>query len=222
MKIIKKQLDIFVDKTCFVFDFDGVIKDSIDVKTKAFQKIYEKEDSFILKKIREFHLNNGGVSRIEKFKYYEEVLLHNKVDEEKINKLCEEFSSLVKDEVVKCRPIPGVIKFLNNLRQKNKLILVNSATPLDELKEIILRCNYQKYFESVYGSPLTKSENLRSIIDDFEIKSDDIIFFGDAKSDLFAAKELKIAFVGVGSYLKEMSKFPDKKNIFINNFNQLI
>ena len=54
MNIIKKQLDIFIDKTCFVFDFDGVIKDSIDVKTKAFQKIYEKEDSFILKKLKNF------------------------------------------------------------------------------------------------------------------------------------------------------------------------
>ena len=85
MNIIKKQLDIFIDKTCFVFDFDGVIKTRLMLKLKHFKK-YEKEDSFILKKIKEFHLNNGGVSRSEKFKYYEEVLLHNKVDEEKINK----------------------------------------------------------------------------------------------------------------------------------------
>ena len=221
MKITKKPFNIFKDKNYFVFDFDGVIKDSIDVKTKAFQKIYENEDNSILKKIKEFHLSNGGVSRSVKFKYYEKILLKNKIDEEKINKLCETFSSIVKDKVVNCKPISGVINFLENLRQKNKTILVNSATPLNELKEIIIRCNYQKYFDKVYGSPLTKSENLRSIIKDFNIEPDDIIFFGDAKSDLFAAKELNIAFVGVGSYLKEMNISKDEKYLFIDSFDQV-
>lgn len=74
----KKQNNIFNNKRCYIFDFDGVIKDSINVKTKAFLKIYEKEGQEIAQQVKKYHLNNGGVTRIKKFQYYEKILLKKK------------------------------------------------------------------------------------------------------------------------------------------------
>ena len=101
--------------------------------------------------------------RSKKFKFYEENLLNNKPTEEKINYLCERFSSIVKSGVINSKPIPGVIKYLDNLNLTKQLKVINSATPFSELNDIIIQCNYNKYFNKIYGSPSSKIENLLSI-----------------------------------------------------------
>lgn len=129
---------------------------------------------------------------------------------------------IVKKEVINSKPIPGVIRFLKKLKLDNKLIAINSATPTKELKEIIYGCNYKKYFDKIYGSRSSKSDNLLTIINDFNISSEQIIFFGDAKNDFLAAKELNIAFVGVGNYFRDKNIKQNNKYFFINDFNDLM
>lgn len=221
MNLIKNKSEFFKNKTCFVFDFDGVIKDSVHAKTVAFQKIYENEEKEILRKVKDYHLKNGGMPRFQKFKYYEETLLKKKVSDDKINELCSKFSIIVKDKVINCKPIPGILIFLSKLKEKRILTAINSATPLNELNEIIYKSNYDKYFDKVYGSPSSKTENLLSIMNDYKINLDDIIFFGDAKSDLLAAQELNIDFIGVGSFLKNVNIQQSDKYFFIDNFKEL-
>jgi phosphoglycolate phosphatase-like HAD superfamily hydrolase len=219
---VKKKNIIFKDKICYVFDFDGVIKDSVSVKTKAFVKIYENEGKIVSKKVKEYHLKNGGMPRTKKFQFYEETLLKKKPDIDKINDLCNRFSAIVKNEVVNSKSIPGVITYLDNLNLINTLKVINSATPLKELNEIIFKCNYNKYFHKIYGSPSSKIENLLSIKKDFNLSSKQIVFFGDAESDLLAARKLNIAFVGVGKFFKNMNIKESDKYLFIDHFNELI
>ena len=52
-----------------LFDFDGVLVESVDIKTKAFAKLFENEGPEIVNKVVEYHLANGGVSRFKKFDY---------------------------------------------------------------------------------------------------------------------------------------------------------
>ena len=53
-----------------IFDFDGVIVESVNIKTIAFKKIYKKYGNEIVNKVVDHHLSNGGMSRFEKFNYY--------------------------------------------------------------------------------------------------------------------------------------------------------
>ena len=46
-----------------IFDFDGVILESMDVKTEAFKKLYQPFGSSISNKVVENHLANWGISR---------------------------------------------------------------------------------------------------------------------------------------------------------------
>ena len=57
-----------------IFDFDGIILESIDVKTEAFKKLYQPFGSSISNKVVENHLANGGISRYEKIKIYHKQL----------------------------------------------------------------------------------------------------------------------------------------------------
>ena len=52
------------------FDFDGVIPDSVYVKTKPFAKIFRHYGPEVEQAVVDHHLANGGVSRFEKFEYY--------------------------------------------------------------------------------------------------------------------------------------------------------
>ena len=56
-----------------IFDFDGVVLESLNVKTNAFKKLYEPYGSDISKKVVEHHLENGGVSRFDKIKFYHNI-----------------------------------------------------------------------------------------------------------------------------------------------------
>ena len=205
-------------KTCFVFDFDGVIKDSVYVKTQAFEQIYQSYGSEIVEKVKTYHIENGGLSRYKKFEYYEKVLLKKKITNDEVNSLSNQFSNIVKNKVINSSPIPGVINFLDILKKNNILMVVNSATPLSELKEIIKQCNYEKYFQKIYGSPETKTNNLLSIMREFDIESKDIVFFGDAKNDLIAALEANINFIGVGNYFRGLNMKENTNHPFIINF----
>ena len=54
-----------------IFDFDGVILESLDVKTEAFKKLYQPYGPSISNKVVENHLENEGISRYEKIKILE-------------------------------------------------------------------------------------------------------------------------------------------------------
>ncbi len=52
------------------WDFDGVIKDSVEVKTQAYFQLFEPFGSVVAEKVREHHEANGGISRFDKLPIY--------------------------------------------------------------------------------------------------------------------------------------------------------
>ena len=67
------------------FDFDGVILDSVDCKTQAFENMYSKYGNDITKKVKKYHLDNGGVSRFEKFRFWHKEYLGISLNEDEIS-----------------------------------------------------------------------------------------------------------------------------------------
>ena len=57
-------------KKTIIFDFDGIILESVDAKTNGFRLLFSKYGNQISDKVVEYHLLNTGISRYEKFKYY--------------------------------------------------------------------------------------------------------------------------------------------------------
>ena len=95
-----------------IFDFDGVIADSVDIKTKAFAEIYQEYGDDVVRKVVFHHLNNG-MSRFRKFKFYHEQFLGKRITHPEIIILANRFSSLVVNKVIAAKEIPGASIFLN-------------------------------------------------------------------------------------------------------------
>ena len=58
-----------------VFDFDGTLVDSNEIKSRAFGKLYKSYGEEIVRKVVDYHSQHEGISRFIKFKYWQEILL---------------------------------------------------------------------------------------------------------------------------------------------------
>ena len=65
--ICKGIQEIINQKSILVFDFDGVLADSVDIKADAFAELYSPYGSEIVEQVVAHQLANGGMSRFEKF-----------------------------------------------------------------------------------------------------------------------------------------------------------
>lgn len=203
----------------FFFDFDGVIVDSVDIKAKVFARMFEPYGPEIVKKVVDYHFFYGGVTRSEKFEYYYREFLKKPLSNDGLLSLCEEFSGLVVDEVIKAPEIKGIEGFLKRW-QRNIPLFVVSATPEEELREIILKRNLKEYFQEILGAPSGKSDNIRRIIQKYLFKPDRCLFFGDAENDYRSAQETGLRFLAVlpGVEAPLLKRFPDVP--WINNFTE--
>ena len=62
---------ILVEKSKIIFfDFDGVIKESIEAKSEAFMDMIPSITNNLRKKIKAHHELNGGISRFKKIPIY--------------------------------------------------------------------------------------------------------------------------------------------------------
>src|SRR5688572_16139418 len=90
-----------------VFDFDGVLVESVDVKTKAFAALYDGYGSEVVSKVMQWHLAHGGVSRYEKFRHFHRAFLSKELSAEEEKSLGERFSALVEKAVIEAPWVPG-------------------------------------------------------------------------------------------------------------------
>ena len=180
----------------FFFDFDGVLADSVEVKTKVFARLFEPYGVDIVDQVVSYHRDHGGITRVEKFRYYYKHLLKKPLSEERMNALSREFSQLVMEEVIAAPEIPGAEALLKGCLG-NIPCFVISAAPEEELKEIIRRRGWSKYFEAIYGAPRKKHEHLQAIITEHGLNPESCLFFGDAESDYIAAKMCGTPFLAI-------------------------
>ena len=186
-------------KTIF-FDFDGVIADSVDIKTKAFAKLFKRYGDEIVKKVVEYHLSHGGVSRYDKFRYYYQNFLGKKITDDEINILDKKFSEIVYNEVLKAPFIEGVLDFLDVCDREGKNMFVISATPKKEIERIVKARGIDRYFREVVGSPPTKDENLTYLIKQYDIDPLKAVYFGDSPNDLEVAQKHLISFIPINYF----------------------
>jgi len=180
----------------FIFDFDGVLADSVEVKTRAFAKLFAPFGPEIQDMVVEHHRKNGGMTRRDKFRYYYNIFLQKPLDEEALETMCRQFSSLVVEEVVDAPEIPGARDFLEKWCSKVDCFVV-SATPDDEISLIADRRGLKDYFREILGSSRSKQENVRVLMEKYGLKPARCLFFGDAEGDYRAAKVCEVDFIGI-------------------------
>ena len=180
-----------------IFDFDGTICDSLKIKEEIFGELYLSYGEKIKKKVMEFHRENLGISRETKFIHFQKNIVREDYSRKTITKLSNKFSNLVKQKVIDAGFISGALNFLE--KNFNKLDLhLSSATPHEELIEILIKKNIFKYFKSVAGSPKTKESHINELLSNEKFHKERVVYVGDSQHDMNAARKTGIHFIGIG------------------------
>lgn len=184
---------------CVVFDFDGVLVDSNAVKRQAYNQIFSD-------------FGPGASSAVEailradleddRFGIVRAILsaLPNPPSEENLDHLvaqqAERYNRICEEHAGTCPEVPGASEALSRLARRHSLYVI-SATPQDPLRRIVGRRGWAAHFREVLGRPATKRENLGRVMQREGIDGRAIVFIGDGRRDLEAAREAGCRFVGV-------------------------
>jgi phosphoglycolate phosphatase-like HAD superfamily hydrolase len=175
------------------WDFDGVIKDSVDVKTEAFERLFSVYGQGIAARVKTHHEKNGGVSRYEKIPLYL-TWVGLPCDQGHVDQFCSHFSDAVLDAVVDSPWVPGVQEYLLDHCELQYFVLV-TATPQHEIESILDKLGIAHCFRQVHGAPTDKNDAIAAVLRAQRIDVADVLMIGDSETDLLAANANQIPFL---------------------------
>jgi phosphoglycolate phosphatase-like HAD superfamily hydrolase len=211
------------DYDVVIFDCDGVILDSNELKIEAMHLAVAAviNDKKLIMQCVDYFRNNFGKSRYHHILHFVENIIK-----------CDDTSSVYNDILVnyadRCYALylqAEVTKNFKLLISKSKCIhYVASGSDQEELRKIFDYKGLTKLFKSIEGSPKNKSEIVKEIVAaNFNSK---ILMIGDAESDFLAAQNNKIDFIfyqPLSTVKERMVKLSMKyKFLVINDFSELL
>jgi len=175
------------------WDFDGVIKDSVAVKTVGYEQLFLPFGPALASRVRQHHEAHGGVSRYEKIRLYLD-WAGEPVTQARVDEFCARFSQLVLQAVIDSPWVPGVREYLQEHRTRQHFVLI-TATPKDEIDQILRLLDLAACFRSVFGSPTPKAVAIREVLTLSRASPDGALVVGDSETDLDAALANGVGFL---------------------------
>lgn len=198
-----------------LWDFDGVIIDSLAVRDYGFREIFKEFDKVLVEKLIEYHSINGGLSRFHKIRYFFNEILKKNIDDKEVKAYADKFSLIMREELVKSKYlILDSVNFIKENYKKYNFHIV-SGSEHDELNFLCQKLQINHYFHSINGSPTPKIELVKNLLIKENYKKSETILIGDSINDYEAAKENNITFYGYNNKtLKDVSRE------YINSFDR--
>ncbi len=182
-------------KTVF-WDFDGVIMDSMPVRTEGFRMLLSDYPNNEVDDLVKYHLINGGLSRYVKIRYFFEKIRNEAITEEEVQQWADRYSVMMLRELQNPkRLISETVEFIKrNYNQFNFHIV--SGSDGNELRKICEAVGLKKYFLSINGSPTPKKQLVEEILKLEKYPLNECILIGDSGNDFDAAEFNSISFAG--------------------------
>ena len=198
-----------------IFDCDGVIFDTTNLKLAAFQKVLKEYDDKYIKEFTKYFRSNFGKSRFLHARHFIENILNEPFNVKKYEQIIFNFSReclTIYDKAEFCK---GAFDFIRNSQDFDKYVASGSAQ--DELRHVFDKRQISSYFISIYGSPRSKNDLVKDICMKYSHKN--ILMIGDAEADNISAKLAGIDFLYVSRYsvdddnMQKISKIENFKSI---------
>jgi phosphoglycolate phosphatase-like HAD superfamily hydrolase len=176
-----------------VFDCDGVVLDSNNVRTEGFRQIAQPYGEEVVESLVAFHLQNGGVSRYAKFAYLLTEILREPLLAETVNKLAQRYSECVYGNLLDC-PVTEGLRELRQATMENRWMIVSGADQ-NELRRLFAERNLDTLFDGgIFGSPANKDEILAREVNSGNLQQP-ALFIGDSRYDHESATRAGFDFV---------------------------
>ncbi|MEA3470844.1 MAG: HAD family hydrolase [Thermodesulfobacteriota bacterium] len=175
-------------KKLLLFDFDGVIVDSLELYEEISRRCLEETGKQIIKDREDF------LSLFDDNFY--EAMRQNGVDVRAFNRAVERLIPQV--DYNRIVPFFDLIPIFEKLRKENILVIISSNS-LAAIKKIISKYRFDQYFEEVLGADFmfSKIDKIKYALEKWNFSRDDTYFIGDTLGDMKEAKMAGVRTVGV-------------------------
>ncbi len=179
-----------------LWDFDGVILDSMKIKGDGFLELFSSYSQDNLDKIIKYHFTHGGVSRFDKIRHFYNDILKQDINEDTVMELANEFGNIVSKSLLnKSNLIEDSFTFIKYNFEKYNFHIVSGAEDT-ELNYLCKELELKQYFISIAGSPTKKDILVKNIMEKYNYNAKETILIGDAVTDYNAANKNRISFYG--------------------------
>lgn len=184
-----------------VFDCDGVLLNSNQVKTDAFYRAALPYGEKAARALVDFHRQYGGVSRYIKFEHFLKEIVPSNSSGPGLDTMLASYAEFVRDGLYSCEITRGLE--LLRARTTDARWFVASGGDQRELREVFSGRGLLEWFDGgVFGSPTSKDEILRREIASGRL-STPALLLGDSRYDHQAARLAGLDFV----FVSEWSEF---------------
>lgn len=175
------------------WDFDGVIKESVSIKSDAFERLFAPFGAAVAARVREHHECNGGLSRYQKLPLYLQ-WAGQPGTAEQVSHYDALFSAAVRQAVIDCDWVSGAREYLNANHQSQHMVLV-TATPQAEIEHIAAALGIASMFRGIHGAPLSKTDAVTASLAQAQCACEHALLIGDSAADLEAAAAAGVRFL---------------------------
>jgi phosphoglycolate phosphatase-like HAD superfamily hydrolase len=191
-----------------LFDFDGVIADSMQIRLDGFREIVKNLPEDVVDRFVDYCKEAAGISRYVMFRHLYEDMLDKPISEKEVNDLSERFSQIMRIKMTSPKIlIKETISFIKENHKKYNFHII-SGSDGDELRYLCSKLGITDFFESILGSPVEKQNNIKDVMKKYDYSKLETIYIGDGKNDYKSAKFNQITFCGYNNIaLKEISDF---------------
>lgn len=182
-----------------ICDFDGVILESNELKTRAFEAVFSTFPSHAAAMMA-YHHAHVSDSRFAKFEHLVTGRLGRPSGDPLVAELAAAFSREMIRQIDGCPLVPGAVEFLGRVGAVLPVFLA-SVTPEGELRDILQRRSLAGHFRGVYGCPpWSKADAVGDIVKGLG-GPDGVLFVGDSAGDQRAAQATGVEFLARDSGL---------------------
>ncbi len=178
-----------------VFDFDGTLVDSQQLKEEAFYRLFPQDQHYqqAIADILSQHLEESRYVILAAI--LERIGIRTNL-ELQVKQLARQYDQIVVQGVINCREKPGASALLRSACAKYALYL-SSNTPQKSLCKIVKQRRWSHFFQGIFGYPDQKADTLKYIIRNKNVTPSEVLVVGDGESDRLSAEINGCNFFGV-------------------------
>ena len=182
---------------CVIFDFDGTIVASNEIKKNTFYEVTKHLSGSSQELDNIFSSPNYG----DRYSIMNQLVKNLKIENEEgisAHQLAKSYSDICDHKVSHAKEINGAIKAINELKKLKIKVFISSATPKLALINIISARGWERLFDEIFGSPQSKNEHVQIIISKYQVSNKYTVYVGDSEIDRITASSNGCQFIGVG------------------------
>jgi phosphoglycolate phosphatase-like HAD superfamily hydrolase len=180
------------------FDFDGTLIVSEGVKEKIMAKIFAQKFGVARGVLRAYRkLAGTGKNRDQKvIELFRQFVTRDPTKKE-LKTITDTFGEQYLRLMNSC-PLFECTNILKEMRKQTLFMFLLSLEEKKEVKKLAKHCSLDKYFDDILGGPISKAKNLKRVILKYNIKPKEMLYIGDAHSDVTFAKKMGIKIILLG------------------------